>query len=110
MHIEGRVSRPHRPCKNHAGGWVSPDRKLAAALTKISEGEIGRQLTLASTTAVSDNTVQRGRVLLAIVFRYYAAGSSAQVLYDLDHLQKLTLKGEHRESFQKHLDDGFKRA
>ncbi len=39
-------------------------------------------------------------MLLAIVFRYYAAGSSAQVLYDLNHLQKLTLKGDNLESFQ----------
>ena len=44
--------------------------------------------------------MQRGRVLLAIVFRYYAAGNSAQVLYDLNHLQKLTLRGDNLESFQ----------
>ena len=53
-------------------GWVSLDRTLAAALARISEGEIGRQLTLASTTALSSNTVQRGRVLLTIAFRYHA--------------------------------------
>ena len=68
-------------------GWVSPDRELAAALTKISDGEISRQLTLASTTALNNNTVQSGRVLFAIVFRYYAVGNSAQVLNDLNHLQ-----------------------
>ena len=80
-------------------GWVYPDRKLAAALTNISEGEVGRQLTLASTTALNNNTVQRGRVLLAIVFQYFAGGNSAQVLYDLSHLQKLTLMGDNLESF-----------
>ena len=74
---------------------------MAAALIKISEGDIGRQLTLAITTALSSNTVQRARVRLAIVFRYYAAGNSAQVLYDLNHLQKPTRKGDNLESFPK---------
>jgi hypothetical protein len=73
---------------------------LAAALTKISEGEIGRQVALASTTALNNNTVQRGRVLLAIVFRYYAVENSAHVLYDLSRLQKLTLRGDNLESLQ----------
>ncbi len=49
-------------------------------------------------------------MLLAIVFRYYAAGNSAQVLHDLNHFQKLTLKGDSLESFPKRLDDGFERA
>ena len=36
-------------------GWISLDRKLAVALNKISEGELGRQLTLATTAALSKN-------------------------------------------------------
>ena len=34
-----------------------------------------------------------------MVFRYYASGNSAQVLYDLNHLQHLTMKGDQLESF-----------
>ncbi len=34
-----------------------------------------------------------------MVFRYYASGNNAQVLYDLNHLQKLTMKGDRLESF-----------
>ena len=45
----------------------SLDRKLAAALTKIANGEIGRQITQATTTALNKNMVARGRVLLAFV-------------------------------------------
>ena len=60
---------------------ISLDRKLAAALTTIAHGEIGRQITQATTTALSNNTVARGRVLLAFVVRYYASGNNAQVLY-----------------------------
>ncbi len=38
-------------------------------------------------------------MLPAIVFRYYAPGFNALVLYDLNHLQKLVLRGDHLESF-----------
>ena len=37
-------------------GWISLDWKLAAALIKISEGELGRQLTLATTAALNKNS------------------------------------------------------
>ena len=77
-------------------GWISLDRTLAAALAKLASGELGRQITRASATA----PVSRGRALLAIVFRYYAAGNSAQVRYDINHLRKLTLKGDNLEAFQ----------
>ena len=76
-------------------GWISLDRKLAAALANIAYGEIGRQITQATTTASSNTMVARGRVLPAIVFRYYASGDNAQVLCDLSHLQKLVLRGDH---------------
>ncbi len=57
-------------------GWVTLDRKLAAALTKISHGELGRQLTLTSNAALNSGQVARGRVLLALVFEYYSAGKT----------------------------------
>ena len=34
-------------------GWVSLDRKLAVALSRVFGGELGRQLTLASSAALS---------------------------------------------------------
>ena len=52
----------------HPGaGWVSLDGKLAAALTNIAHGEVGREITQATTTCLNNNKVARGRVLLAIV-------------------------------------------
>ena len=80
-------------------GWVSLDRRLAAALTKIAHGEIGRQITQATTMALNNNTVARGSVLPANVSQYYVSGNNAQVLYDLNHLQKLTLRGDNLKSF-----------
>ena len=49
-------------------GWTSLDRKLAAALTNIAHGTIGRHIAQATTTALNNNMVARGRVLLALVF------------------------------------------
>ena len=77
-----------------AEGWVSLDRKLAAALTKIAKGEIGHEITQRNTTALNNNRVIRGRVLLALVFRYYSSGTTGQAMYDMSHLQTLTLHGD----------------
>ena len=60
-------------------GWISLDRKLAAALTKIARGEIGREITQHNTTALNNNLVIRGRVLRAIVCRCYSSGTNGQV-------------------------------
>ncbi len=72
-------------------GLVSLDRKIAAALTNIAHGEVGREITQRSNTCLHNNTIARGRVLLAIVFRYYASGQNGQAMYDMNHLQTLVM-------------------
>ena len=42
-------------------GWVTLDRKLAAALTKISHGELGRMLTLHSNACLPQRRQGRPR-------------------------------------------------
>ena len=42
----------------------------------------------------------RGRVLLQFVFNHYSSGKNAELMYDINHIQKITLKGEHLETFQ----------
>ena len=42
-----------------------------------------------------------GCELLSILFRYYATGSSAEVLIGLKTMQKYTLKGDAIEGLQK---------
>ena len=71
-------------------GWASLDRKIAAALSNIAHGELGKQLTIASSVALGEGKAARGRVLLAMVFKYYAAGNNAELIHDIDHLQKIT--------------------
>ncbi len=41
----------------------------------------------------------RERVLLALVFRYYASGNSSQVLHGMSHLQSLKMKDNNIEGF-----------
>ena len=78
-------------------GWISLDRKLAAALTKVSFGEPGRQL--ASSAAMSEGRIARGRVPLASVFKHYASGHSAELMHDINHLQKIVFRGESQRAF-----------
>ena len=77
--------------------------------TQISHGELGRQLTLTGNAALSCGQAARGRVLLALVFEYYSAGKNAMVMFDINHIQRITLKGDSLESFQTHFDDGYER-
>ena len=80
-------------------GWIALDRKLGSALTKIAKGEIGRELQQYQTTTLNNSQVVRGRVLLAMVFRYYASSSTGQVMYDMNHLQTLKLHSDNLEGF-----------
>ena len=82
------------------------DRKLAAARTRVAAGEIGCEITQYTNTALNNNLVVRGRVLLALVFRYYASGTSGQVLYDMNHLQTLTLEEDNLDGVPQHMEYG----
>ena len=76
-------------------GRVTLDRAIAAALTKISHGELGRALTLTSNACLNMGRSARGRVLLQIVFDHYSSGTDAELMYDINHAQEFALKGEH---------------
>ena len=74
-------------------GWISPDRKPAAALTEISHGELGRELALASSAALSIGHVAVGRVRCSCVFQYYSSGKNAELMHGINRIQKITLEG-----------------
>ena len=74
--------------------------KNAAALTNISNGELGPALTLHSNACLNQGRSARGRVLLQIVFNHYSSGKNAEPMYDINHLQEISLKGEHLEAFR----------
>ena len=85
-------------------GWTSLDRKLAAALTEISHGELGRVLSQLTTRSMNMSIMKRGRALLAAVFRYYAHGNNGQALYDMNHLQSLKMRDSNLESLHNSWD------
>ena len=80
-------------------GWIALDRKTAAGLTRICHGEIDREITQLCNNQYNDKQIVRGRVLLALAFRYYASGNSGQVLYDFNNLQGLTMINNNIEGF-----------
>jgi hypothetical protein len=81
--------------------WVSLGRKLASAVTKIAHGELGRQIALMNSTAIDAGRIARGRRLLQLVFHHYSSRSSAELMYDASHLQRIILKNDQIETFQR---------
>jgi hypothetical protein len=76
------------------------DRKLSVALIKLGSGELSRRMHLASTEALKENRLIRGRELLFIICSYFATGAQAELMFSLNDLQKVTLKGDAIEVFQ----------
>ena len=73
-------------------GWATLDRKHAAALTKTPHGELGKLLTLHSIACLKQGKAARGRVLLQFVFNHYSSGKNAELMYDINHIQKIRRK------------------
>ena len=73
--------------------WLTPGRSIAAALTRISHGEFDRALTLTSNACLDMGRSARGRALLQIVLNHYSSGKNAELMYYINHIQKITLKG-----------------
>ena len=81
--------------------FQSVDRKLGAALSKIATGELGRRITQLQDQAMqNENRMVRGREILRLIFLYFATGKNAEVMFSLNDLQKITLKGDNIENFQ----------
>ncbi len=58
------------------------DVKLAAAINKISTGEIGRKIHQVCDRAINkENRVAKGRELLWIIMDYYSTGHAMESLY-----------------------------
>jgi hypothetical protein len=52
---------------------------------------------MTSNAALNSGNVVRGSVLRALVFDYYPPGKNAALMYDINHIQKITLQGESLE-------------
>ncbi len=100
----------HADLEHPGHGWITLDRNIAAAFAYISHGELGRALTLHSNACLSQGRSARGRVLLQIVFNLYSSGKNAELMYDSNHIQKVTLHGRAPRGLPKQLVDGAERA
>ncbi|MCP3879628.1 MAG: hypothetical protein GY701_14740, partial [Sulfitobacter sp.] len=81
--------------------FATIDRKFGAALSKVATGELGRKSTQLQDQAMqNDHRMIKGREVLRVIVRYYATGKNAEVMFSLNDLQKVTLRGDNIENFQ----------
>ena len=78
------------------------DRKLAAAIYKQAHGELGRQLTQRNEDAIKNELrTARGRELYFLVLKYYSTGRTAELMYSVNDLQAVRMRGDQLEAFGK---------
>ncbi|MCP4240798.1 MAG: hypothetical protein GY772_09590, partial [bacterium] len=81
--------------------FATLDRKFGAGLSRVATGELGRKIIHMQDQAMqNENRVIKGREILRVIVRYYATGKNAEVMFSLNDLQKVTLRGDNIENFQ----------
>jgi hypothetical protein len=87
--------------KDSTKGFERLDRKFAAALTKIAHGELGRVIIQTNENAmVRERRFARGRELWFTIVEYYSTGRNAEVMFSLNDIQLVRMKGDNLEGFQ----------
>jgi hypothetical protein len=88
-----------------SGEFGTLDIKLAAALTKVATGEIGRKVTLAVETEAKRGRMLKGRQILWMVHDYHKYDEEIGALYDYQDLLSVRLKNDScLESFMNSWD------
>ena len=77
-------------------GFYSLDAKLAAALTKIATGELGRRITLMVEQEASKNRMLKGRQILWMIHDNHKLDEERGALYDFTDLLAIRLKGDNQ--------------
>ncbi|MCP4245128.1 MAG: DUF5377 domain-containing protein, partial [bacterium] len=78
-------SKPAEYFADSGKTFPSVDRKLAAALSKVATGELGRRITQLQDQAMqNENRMVRGREILRLIFLYFATGKNAEVMFSLN--------------------------
>ena len=75
-------------------------RRLFSALQRSAQGERGRQITLAAEAELRDGRSIKGLVILRMIFHYYQTNKTADLVYDITDLYKVSMKGNNAEGFQ----------
>ena len=77
-------------------GFASLDAKLAAALAKISHGELGRRITHTMEVQAKAGRMVNGRQILHQIYQNYRVNEEAGALYDFTDLMAIRLKGDNQ--------------
>jgi hypothetical protein len=75
-------------------GFASLDSKLAAALTKIANGELGRRITLAVENEALRGRMLRGRQILWLIHEFHKYDEEQGALYDFTDLTAVKLRND----------------
>ena len=80
--------------------FATLSRKLSSQLQRIATGELGRQITQKVEDCLKQGKSAPGLVLLRMILKYYSSGRHAEAVFNLNDLQKVTIKGGNLEGFQ----------
>ena len=83
---------------------MSLDVKLAAALSKLASGDLGRKLSQAKEVEARRGVMLKGRQALWMVYEYYRVNAEAGALFDLSDLLNVKLRGDALETFMANWD------
>ena len=87
-----------------SGEFMSLHVKLAAALSKLASGDLGRKLTQAKEVEARMGVMLKGRQALWMVYEYYRVNAEAGALFDLSDLLNVKLRGDALEAFMANWD------
>jgi hypothetical protein len=81
------------------GEFVSLDAKLAAALSKLAQEELGREIVQQQEIAAKSQKRLKGRQILWMVYQYYATSQDAGEMYSIVELMAVRLVDDKLETF-----------
>jgi hypothetical protein len=81
------------------GKFLTLDTKLLASLTKISKGELQRQILNYKESEALQSRAVRGRQVLYMFEQHFKTNEAAGSLYSLEDLLKVTLQGDDLTAF-----------
>ena len=84
---------------SESDGYDSLDAKLAAALSKIPHGELGRRVTHKVEVCAAAGKMIKGRQILFMIYEQFRLSEVAGSLYEIGDLMSVRLKGDALEHF-----------
>ena len=84
---------------NPTAEFISLDAKLASALSKLTKGELGREVVQQQELAAKQCKMLKGRQILWMIHQHFAISQDAGSLYNIADLMSVRLLNDEIESF-----------